>query len=612
MIQHPLVPAPRRLSARGGPEKLSPRGWPRARAGSPWTSAVLTMALLSAGCPVKPASKGKCPSGAPASAGAPAEPAGTQGPMTEPGATPGRASSGGSPSGTPLPQGSSILAAAERYTTHRACVAEVGGSLPPELTREADPSNLAERICQTRRALAERNVSLCDEIQDPAWPAACRRLYAEATGRPDVCPTRVPRALGREPACVALASRDPGLCRAVRHKAARARCRAILGAASACRAEGSGGQERACQRDRLRWRAVFSPVTSSLRADFRATATLSITPPGGRPVPLSAHAPNRGVVLSSRGRMGLRIDSDGAAGAAPFARPPASTPRGNVHSPRSRSTHSRAPMTSARPTGPRPAPVGSGRTGSQRPAGEAAPRPGPAAPRAKPTRIHLWLDVGQVRAGTIRVGAGRGRGRVCGLVNDQWIGRGKTPISGELHFEKVSRRRGGELIARLRLRVGGPGGLRIESTVVTFIRDVVPPGWLAGGCARFLDRLRATHPIALNGGHARPGDDPGTRPGDDPMARSRGSRAPGDANERPCYFVAHWDGLAKTGYRVYGIRSGGACARVGLLDRDVVQRMQGRPLRAWADVESLYRQLSARTPLRLRVRRGGRTVTLRR
>ncbi len=64
------------------------------------------------------------------------------------------------------------------------------------------------------------------------------------------------------------------------------------------------------------------------------------------------------------------------------------------------------------------------------------------------------------------------------------------------------------------------------------------------------------------------------------------------------------------GYRTYGVRPGGACARLGLRDGDVVTAQGGHPLEQWADVNRLYRALAGRGPLKLTVRRGKRRVKL--
>jgi S1-C subfamily serine protease len=79
---------------------------------------------------------------------------------------------------------------------------------------------------------------------------------------------------------------------------------------------------------------------------------------------------------------------------------------------------------------------------------------------------------------------------------------------------------------------------------------------------------------------------------------------------------SHWQGLRRLGYRVYGVRPQGACARLGLRNGDVVlavgARPRSKPLARWADVVSLYRLLEGKKPLVVRLQRRARKITLKR
>ncbi len=328
----------------------------------------------------------------------------------------------------------SLLSAAKAYRSHVACVSEVAASLPPELTREADRTNLAERVCQTRRALSEKSVSLCEEIQDEVWPAACRRLYAGLYGAPDACPTLTPRSQGREPACVALAARDPALCRAVESAAGRARCLALLGPASQCRALRTSGEVASCHRDRRRWRAVLRPGKPSLAPKWTPEFTVSVTV-DGKTVKGALHGLEHGIVVPRHIR-GARIV-----------------------------------LGTLRPTGP-------------------------LTPLEK--RIRISMDVGTQRPKAIAGRATtRGAGtRLCVLYQGHPVE--PKSLRGTHTFPKVAPRRGAAVAGTFTATFQRDGKtVRIDGSYRTFVRDVVPNAWYGvGDCTRELPKPepRATRP----------------------------------------------------------------------------------------------------------------------
>jgi len=487
---------------------------------------ILAMAAVACGCGKRKRAPAKCPQSTSRDCrrdgGAYVAVAGSD-------ATPASAGAGFAPASVKngrRPQFFSLLAAAKAYRDHRSCVATVTASLPPELTREADEANLAERICQTRRALAEKSASLCEEITDPFWPKACRRLFAALYGKPDACPHRTPRHRGRDALCVALATRDPALCTAVDSVGGQARCRAILGRPSACRAMRTTSEVTSCLLDRKRWRSVLKPAKPSLepkyapRFELKVVATQA-TLRGG------SNALDRGVVV-----------------------------------PAARTKGGRWMLGSLQPLG-RPSAVGK--------------------------KLAVLMDLpppGKLPA-KLTVGAGAKGVRFCAL----WLGRPVLPsmATGLVELTSYAATRGARIVGTLRVKVDRGGETAdITATFDTFVRDTVPLSWASSTCRERLASL-----VSLQAAAAKP---PATLP----------------TSGRPCYFVAHWEGLRKVGYRAYGVKKGGACQRLGLRAGDVVIAVAARPVSQWADVLAFYQKLAAAAPLQVTVLRRKKRVVLRR
>jgi hypothetical protein len=313
-----------------------------------------------------------------------------------------------------------LLGAAKSYRDHHHCVTAVHAILPPELTREADPVNLAERICQTRRALAEKRPALCEEIDDAFWPKACRRLYAALYGKPDMCPPWDDRSRGRNGLCVALATRDPALCRAVRSAGERQRCAAILGSASLCRGMRTTAEVVSCQMDRKRWRAVLRPVKPTLPPKYVPKYKLVLTLP-------------KGTVRGVSGAMdqGVVVPRAGAAG--------------------------RWTIGGLQPTGRR---------------------------FSQERTLLLLGNLpppGKLPA-TIRVGTDKRGARFCALWKGHAVRPGK--IRGEVKVTRYSPRRGARVVGTYAVKITlRDSTITVTGTFDTFVRDVVPGAWASATCA---------------------------------------------------------------------------------------------------------------------------------
>ena len=334
----------------------------------------------------------------------------------------------------PLPPGPGLAAAVRGFTTVEACVATLAQALPPELTRETDGENLPRRVCETRRALAERNPARCDELPVAGWASGCRRLYAALHGQPDQCPERLPRSRGRDPGCVALASRDPSLCRAVTEsEAAQLRCFAVLGPEATCRRIGEPGDVEACLRDRARWRALLTPGKAAVAPTFAPGFALAATLPAGA-LGMASAALRRGLVVPDGIEVGGRFQVGDLA---------------------------------------------------EEPAGD------------RPARLRVAVDLPRPRTvpQTFTLGSGAEGARLCAVLDGKPVR--PRAVTGTLVLQHYGPRRGavvsGHLEAQLDL-----DGTRVPLTArfETFVRDVVPAAWAEASCEELLPPAAAAEPAA--------------------------------------------------------------------------------------------------------------------
>lgn len=108
------------------------------------------------------------------------------------------------------------------------CVARAQSSAPPELQRALavlDDRILVVDACRLDLALRARDPSWCDGVTLSPLKDACLSRAAMLGGQPARCPSAL-GARGREPVCVAIASRDVTLCRAA-VASERPRCLAL-------------------------------------------------------------------------------------------------------------------------------------------------------------------------------------------------------------------------------------------------------------------------------------------------------------------------------------------------------------------------------------------------
>ncbi len=181
----------------------------------------------------------------------------------------------------------------ERFEDASQCEASLRAELPTELAEVlADLSydSVVHDVCTGLAAAKAADPSRCDALSVRAAREGCLRRVAIWSGQPDVCPPA--RGVeGRDPRCLAWATRDPGLCDGV-SPTERSACRAVLANAA----------ER-CHTDRCRgWVERYGPVIATdARPRERITAASIVVDGGDETQTYDRGGLERGLVLRGRG-----------------------------------------------------------------------------------------------------------------------------------------------------------------------------------------------------------------------------------------------------------------------------------------------------------------------
>jgi hypothetical protein len=218
-----------------------------------------------------------------------------------------------SENGDPPPLAGNLAAEIEAFTTVDACVMR-RAQLDPLIGDALDAigyDTLLRDACRMLDAAKARDAKRCAAIDASSLRERCQSAVAEIGGAADGCPWRVDskRAMGRDPACVALAARDERLCAGIRQPLGRVTCGAIAGHAPArCGALARPGERARCEREVARWESVIPPPSGDHRQGLASTGKLTVTlGDAGAPVVTDLQAEvNEGVVLVV-GRMGTRL-----------------------------------------------------------------------------------------------------------------------------------------------------------------------------------------------------------------------------------------------------------------------------------------------------------------
>jgi len=180
----------------------------------------------------------------------------------------------------PAPAGD-LKADIDGFTTLEACVAAHAGVDPlvGDALEAIGYDTLLRDACHALDAARARDARRCDDILASSLRARCVATVAEIEGDPDVCPWDLPTRpeRGRDPACLALESRDPRPCVAALQAVDRASCEAIATHDGAPCARLVGPDRARCERDTKRWSGVVPAATARPGAadSLRGKATVS-------------------------------------------------------------------------------------------------------------------------------------------------------------------------------------------------------------------------------------------------------------------------------------------------------------------------------------------------
>ncbi len=206
---------------------------------------------------------------------------------------------------TPWPEEVTDLAATvEHFENTQDCTDNLRSRLPAEITdlvTDLGYDALLDDACQSVAAVRAGSEEGCDALSVSAVRNGCRMRLAVFHRRPEACPV-LGGGTGRDPSCVAWASRDPELCRGARG-AEGAICRAVFeGEAAACDDARSDVRSR-CRARVGRFGAVLGDdrreVMDEVEAHFRLTVRSEDG--AGDEVVIEGDDAARGVVLEAEG-----------------------------------------------------------------------------------------------------------------------------------------------------------------------------------------------------------------------------------------------------------------------------------------------------------------------
>ena len=221
--------------------------------------------------------------------------------------SPGTGPSDEQPAPSPWPTDvRSFRASVEAFENVEGCVEGMRGSVPVEvgeLLSDLGYENALGEICRGLEAAKLGEPERCDEAISSAVARSCRVRVATLHGQPEACPPALGVDEGRDPLCLAWASRDAGLCDgAPLHS--RGRCRAVAtGDPAPCR-------DRLVERSPAACRALVARLGDLVGADApdeRPEAELVLLRQGDSREATLALPPNaardleRGVVLGVQG-----------------------------------------------------------------------------------------------------------------------------------------------------------------------------------------------------------------------------------------------------------------------------------------------------------------------
>jgi hypothetical protein len=175
-----------------------------------------------------------------------------------------------SPVDPPAPAGD-LKADIDRFTTIDECALDRArlDPLVGDALEAVGYDTFLRDACRVIDAAKANDPERCAAIDASSLEARCRATVAEVAGTPDACPWDSVRRpdRGRDPRCLAIASRDLRLCVAVTDPLERATCEATLSRDDRpCSALAAGAARSRCARDADRWHGVLASANGEGRA----------------------------------------------------------------------------------------------------------------------------------------------------------------------------------------------------------------------------------------------------------------------------------------------------------------------------------------------------------
>ncbi|MCA9666211.1 MAG: hypothetical protein KC503_11510 [Myxococcales bacterium] len=204
-----------------------------------------------------------------------------------------------------LAPGASLAEVVKAFRGYQSCLDGLQASLPPDLGMDMlSYYNIPDALCRTREALSKNDVTACQRVVSYSLRNSCALIYAIYTKRPEDCPLSYPRRRGRDGYCLAMASRDPSLCRGSKKEKDEVRCKAILHKdAGECDQLTKPADRQVCKREFRRWSPSIGKVVASLDKSFKPHLELRFAGPAAGQMPQVARptCARFGVVAPSHG-----------------------------------------------------------------------------------------------------------------------------------------------------------------------------------------------------------------------------------------------------------------------------------------------------------------------
>ena len=480
---------------------------------------------------------------------------------------------GSSPRATGLKQG------VAGFKSYQACIERLSRQMPAELTlwtgQERGPLEL---VCRSREAASLDDPGVCRQsLKGYRERQQCQRFFAIFKGRPGDCPKRGWPSY-HEGFCTALAARNAALCRAAPREQ-RALCKALLLGERHCRSLAVAPRAR-CRRATAAWGGVLGKVTgggatANPRLELRAAALSSgVTLPAN-----AAHykddALEHGLLLADQPGTGdwLIIDQR-------FA-------------PRESYRHRGRPPLRMELMVPIPA-AGTGQVTLRPPSA-----PAPKAPGSGPSPTPAPGPAPQGSAGVQVLGYTSSR-------NQRFEATG-----GSVTIGRLERRLAGVISGTFDLELSdGIDRIKVSGQFETFVRELVPRATVAsylrsragrGSHSRGYGALAPRRVADLAGRIRKVRDnlfhvDPGVRREiiADTMILTRAAS------------ISRLTGGTQSGFRLYRVYRNNLLWLLGLRDRDVVQKINGKNLDTREDLYEAFVRLRRAGRLVLTLERGGK------